>query len=223
MNDRTEFKELSVAYDRAMRGPLRAVFGPVTLLGGAPSDLHLERLLGDARSVLEVGCGQGYLLEKALRQLKPARLVGVDLSEVMLAIARRRLRRRGETKWISVMQGEATSLPLRDTQFDAVLSMGMMEHLDDGLLLNFMREARRVLKPGGHLVAWTFSERHPIVVVYRGPAVITRRLPAYGRRMVGRSADELCRLATESGFRDSRKARLGRFFPFYSAVIATRE
>lgn len=223
MKDRAEFKDLGAAYDRAMRGPLRAIFGPLTLRGGAPSDLHLERLLGDVRSVLEVGCGQGYLLEKALRQLKPERLVGVDLSEVMLAIAERRLQQRGETKRISAVQGEATTLPFRDARFDAVLSMGMMEHLDDDLLLRFMEEARRVLTPGGLLLAWTFSERNPIVLAYRGPALITRVLPAYGRKMLGRSAEELCRIATGAGFSDSRKARLGRFFPFYSALLASRD
>ncbi len=223
MKDRTEFRQLGADSDRAMRGPLRAVFGPLTLRGGAPSDLHLERLLGDVGSVLEVGCGQGYQLEKALRQLKPERLVGIDLSEVMLSIAQRRLKHRGETEWISAVQGEATTLPCRDARFDAVLSMGMMEHLDDEWLLRFMGEARRVLKPGGRLLAWTFTERNPIVLAYRGPALITRLLPAYGRTMLGRSSEELCRLANAAGFRNSRKARLGRFFPFYSAVLASRD
>jgi ubiquinone/menaquinone biosynthesis C-methylase UbiE len=223
MKDRTNFKQLGADYDRAMRGPLRAVFGPTTLSGGAPPDLHLERLLGDVRSVLEVGCGQGYLLEKALRQLKPDRLVGVDLSEVMLSITQERLERRGETESISTVQGEATTLPFQDKRFDAVLSMGMMEHLDDELLVKFMAETRRVLKPEGRLLAWTLSRRSPIVLVYRTPGWISGRLPAYGRTMIGRSPEELCRLAKRAGFMDSRRARLGRFFPFYSAVLACGE
>jgi len=223
MKDRSEFKKLGADYDRAMRGPLRAVFGPTTLSGGAPPDLHLERLLGNARSVLEVGCGQGYLLEKALRQLKPERLVGVDLSEVMLSIAQERLERRGETEWISTVQGEATALPFQDNRFDAVLSMGMMEHLSDELLVQFMGEARRVLKPEGRLLAWTLSRRSPIILIYRTPRLIAKRLPAYGQTMVGRTSEELCRMADAAGFRHSQRAKLGRFFPFYSAVLAVRE
>jgi ubiquinone/menaquinone biosynthesis C-methylase UbiE len=206
-----------------MRGPARVIFGPLTLWGGAPPDLNLKRLLGDVNSVLEVGCGQGYLLEKALRQLKPERVVGADLSEVMLEIARRRLTRRGKTAWISVVQGEATTLPFQEARFDAVLSMGMMEHLAEDPLLTFLGEARRVLRPGGRLLAWTFAERNPLVLLTRGPGWTTRLLPAYGRRMIGRSSDELCGLARTAGFREARRARLGLFFPGYSAVLARRD
>jgi len=98
----------------------------------------------------------------------------------------------------------------------------MMEHLGDDLLVQFMNEARRVLKPNGRFLTWTLSRRSPMVLMYRTPRWVTKRLPAYGQTMVGRTADELCRLADASGFRDSKKAKLGRFFPFYSAVLASR-
>lgn len=58
-------------YNRVMQGPLRVLFGSLALQGGGWPLLNLERVLGDATSLLEVGCGQGLLMEKALRQLKP--------------------------------------------------------------------------------------------------------------------------------------------------------
>jgi hypothetical protein len=41
--------------------------------------------------------------------------------------------------------------------------------------------------------------------------------------MIGRSSDELCGLARTAGFREARRARLGLFFPGYSAVLARRD
>ena len=124
-------------YNRRMAGPLRILFGPLGLQGGGWPLLNLKRLFGEAASLLEVGCGQGLLLEKALRQLEPQRAVGVDLSEVMLQIAWERLRRRGKPE-AQVAQAEATTLPFRDACFDGLLSMSMIEHLDESALMNFI-------------------------------------------------------------------------------------
>ncbi len=196
-------------YNRLTEGPLRIIFGPLALVGGAWPLLNLERLFGDATSLLEVGCGQGLLLEKALRQLKPRRAVGVDLSEVMLEIAWKRLRRRGKTDAIQVAQAEATTLPFRDACFDGLLSMSMIEHLDEKALMKFMGEARRVLRPGGRLFIWSFSPRNPILLL--------------NQTMTGRSSRELRRLTTQAGFREARSPRVGLPFPFSSAVLAYRE
>ena len=194
-------------YNRAMEGPLRALFGPLALQGGSWPFLNLERLLGGPTSLLEVGCGQGLLLEKTLRQLKPQLAVGVDLSEVMLEIAWERLRRRGKPE-AQVAQAEATTLPFRDACFDGLLSMSMIEHLDEKALMSFMGEARRVLRPGGRLFVWSFSPRSPIVLMRQ--------------TMTGRSSDELQRLTTQAGFRDVRSPRMGLPFPFCSTVLAYR-
>ena len=100
--------------------------------------------------------------------------------------------------------------------------MGMLEHLDEEPLLKFMEEARRVLRPGGRFLAWTFSKWSPIVAMTHGPGWLIRLLPTFRFRLVGRSSDELCMLATAAGFQHARKPRLGGFFPFSSAVIAYR-
>ena len=196
-------------YNRMMAGPSRLLFGRLGLQGGGWPLLNLQRLLGDATSLLEVGCGQGLLLEKALRQLKLRRAVGVDLSEVMLEIAWKRRRRRGETEAIQVAQAEATTLPFQDASFDGLLSMSMIEHLDEQALMKFMGEARRVLRPGGRLFVWSFSPRNPIVLMRQ--------------TMIGRSSDQLRRLTAQAGFREVMSPRVGLPFPFKSTVLAYRE
>lgn len=97
-------------------------------------------LPADAR-VVDLGCGTGGTM-KALRGL--ARFAGLDMSP---AAARFAARRTGDV----VLCGVATDLPLRDASVDAVLALDVFEHIpDDG---RAVAEVRRVLKPGGALVA----------------------------------------------------------------------
>lgn len=105
---------------------------------------YFSALLGRYRAgrVLEVGCGEGYLLASIGRGEKFA----VDLSVEAL----RRARTRGGAH-LSLALGER--LPFPDGHFDLVTSVGVMEHfLDIGDALG---EVRRILKPGGHYVTLT--------------------------------------------------------------------
>jgi SAM-dependent methyltransferase len=108
---------------------------------------YFSGLLGRyaAGRVLEVGCGEGYLLASINRGEKFA----VDLSLEAL----RRARARGGAH-VSLALGER--LPFPDGHFDLVTSVGVMEHfLDIGDALG---EVRRILKPGGHYVTLTHVE-----------------------------------------------------------------
>lgn len=220
MREPGELRNLSGAYDRAMRGPYRLVFGPIAALTlRALPGVKLKRLLGQAGSVLEVGCGQGYLLEKACCEVASHLTVGMDLSGVMLQIASKRLARSAHKRHIQLLQGEATRIPFSDNTFDAVLSMGMMEHLDDNLLSQFMVEAARVLVPRGRLLASTFSPKSTFVALGRGRRWTRRFVPAYGRNMVGRTSEELCVRALEAGFASATNWRPGMS---YTGVFARR-
>lgn len=141
----------------------------------------------------------------------------------MLEIAWKRLRRRGKAEAIQVAQAEATTLPFRNACFDGLLSMSMIEHLDEKALMKFLGEARRVLRPGGRLFLWSFSPRHPIILMMQGPSWITRLPPVCGVTGIGRSSDELRRLTAQAGFREVRSPRVGVPLPFSSTVLAYRE
>lgn len=108
------------------------------------------------KRILDVATGTGDLAIKALR-LEPEKVVGVDISEEMLAHGRRKIERMGLADRITLQRGDAARLPFSDSQFDAVLvAFGVrnFENLDEGL-----RELRRVLRPGGTIVILEFS--HP--------------------------------------------------------------
>lgn len=127
-----EYETMAAVEDRhfwfvAMRATVRDAFESL-------------RLPPDAR-VLDVGCGTGGTV-KALRGL--ARFTGLDMSPTAARFAARRT---GE----AVLCGMATDLPLQDASMDAVLALDVFEHVpDDG---RAVAEVRRVLRPGGALVA----------------------------------------------------------------------
>jgi SAM-dependent methyltransferase len=105
-------------------------------------------LVGVARGrVLELGCGFGRLLDK----LRPTAtlLVGVDVSQANLAVARE--------KGHGVVRASALSLPFADEAFDAVVAgFGTLAHLPLGPALH---EAARVVAPGGWVGFHTFGRR----------------------------------------------------------------
>ncbi|MGH2899586.1 MAG: class I SAM-dependent methyltransferase, partial [Solirubrobacteraceae bacterium] len=116
-----------------------------------------ERLVRLARlspneSVLDIGCGTGSLAMAARRAVgSTATVAGIDASPEMIARAHRKATRAKLT--IAYEVALAQSLPFLDETFDVVLSSVMLHHLPKAARADAMREARRVLKAGGRLLA----------------------------------------------------------------------
>jgi demethylmenaquinone methyltransferase/2-methoxy-6-polyprenyl-1,4-benzoquinol methylase len=107
------------------------------------------------RLILDVATGTGDFAVEAL-SLKPDKIVGVDISEGMLDIARKKIREKGLSERISLMQGDSENLPFPENMFDAVIvAFGVrnFENLAGGLTDMF-----RVLKPGGKAIVLEFSK-----------------------------------------------------------------
>ena len=104
------------------------------------------------RALLDLGTGTGRMLE--LFGPKIERGLGIDLSLDMLSLARARIERAG-LKNCSVRQGDIYDLALPTTSFDAVVIHQVLHFLDDGA--RAIREAARVLEPGGRLLVVDFA------------------------------------------------------------------
>jgi demethylmenaquinone methyltransferase/2-methoxy-6-polyprenyl-1,4-benzoquinol methylase len=106
------------------------------------------------REVLDVATGTADLAIEAQRQLKPERILGIDISPKMLDIGREKLAKKGLGN-ITLLDGDSENLPFETNRFDAVtVAFGVrnFEHLQQGLL-----EMQRVLRSGGKLVVLEFS------------------------------------------------------------------
>ncbi|MEO6714271.1 MAG: methyltransferase domain-containing protein [Mycobacteriales bacterium] len=131
-------------------GDVRFVWCPEGL---DEADAHL---LGDVRGlrILEVGCGAAQCGRWLVSQ--GASVVAFDLSMGQLRHAVRLNQRSGVR--VSLVAADAEAFPFRDESFDVVFtSFGAIGFVQDSALL--MREAARVLRPGGR---WVFSWSHPI-------------------------------------------------------------
>ncbi|MDP8911120.1 MAG: class I SAM-dependent methyltransferase [Actinomycetota bacterium] len=101
------------------------------------------------RRVLEVGCGPGELSER-IRDDLSADVVALDISPRMVELARER--------GLAAHLGDVQDLPFGDGEFDCAVAAWMLYHVRDGE--RALAELRRVLRPGGRLVAVTNHPDH---------------------------------------------------------------
>ena len=118
--------------------------------------LHLAHLR-PGESVLDVGCGTGTLAIAAKRQVGTTGTVyGVDASPEMIARAEKKARKAGVE--VIFKKAFVQKLPFPDAQFDVVLTTIMLHHLPRTARQELAIEMRRVLKPGGRVLAIDFGE-----------------------------------------------------------------
>jgi ubiquinone/menaquinone biosynthesis C-methylase UbiE/DNA-binding transcriptional ArsR family regulator len=122
------------------------------------ADEAVEAAIRDAlaerpfRSLLDLGTGTGRILEMFGANVE--RGLGIDLSLDMLLLARARIERAGH-RHCSVRQGDIYDLAVPANSFDAVVIHQVLHFLDDGA--RALREAARVLAPGGRLLVVDFA------------------------------------------------------------------
>ena len=152
-----------------------------------------ERLTGLAGlrpgdSVLDVGCGTGTLVITAKQRVgQSGVVVGIDASPEMIERAQRKARKAALDVRFQTAVVEA--LPFPDASFDVVFSTLMLHHLPRAVREQCAREMRRVVKPGGRIVAVDFAT----------PARERKGLLARLHRHGGMALSGIVALLTEAG------------------------
>lgn len=112
--------------------------------------------------VMDLATGTGDLAIQMAKRMPKAHIMGVDLSENMLAVAAEKVRRLGLDDHIALYQGDAEQLDVADGMLDAVMVAFGVRNF--GNLELGLREIWRALRSGGHIVILEFSTpRNPIV------------------------------------------------------------
>ena len=111
----------------------------------------IKQLIPDhPQKVLDVATGTGDFALTCYEILKPEKITGIDISEGMLDIGRKKIVKAGLQQNIELLNGDSEAILFDDNSFDAVtVAFGVrnFENLEKGL-----SEIKRVLKPGGKLV-----------------------------------------------------------------------
>lgn len=109
------------------------------------NEIHGYSTSKDLR-VLDVGCGNGYVLGQYAKC--GAKVSGVDLTQTALDLSQKRFALAGLQGDFRLTDGN--KLPFEDATFDIACSMGVLHHIADPRPM--IAEMHRVLKPGGHLI-----------------------------------------------------------------------
>lgn len=161
-------------------------------------------------NVLDVGCGTGPVIELLARKYPEKHFVGLDITPAMIEVAQSKGLPNAE-----FVVGDAENLPFGDGSFDALLCSNSFHHYPNPGA--FLREAHRVLHPGGKLILRDYTSNDFAVWLMNTFELPLARLVGHGdvrilkmgefRELVEAAGFAIEQLAAQKGFRAHLVAR----------------
>ena len=167
-------------------------------------------LLSSTEKVLDIACGTGEFERIVLAEHSTQEIVGIDISEQMLAIAKHK---HHSFPSVSFQIANASVLPFADNNFDVVVSANAFHYFGNPVAA--LKEMRRVLKPGGRVVILDWCRDF---IVCQICDVFLKLVDPAHRQCY--TQEEFHHLLTTSGFEVERAKRL-RFGWIWGLMIAT--
>jgi arsenite methyltransferase len=167
--------------------------------------------LREGERVLDIGSGPGLLAnEMAALVGRGGRVCGIDMSEDMLAMSRKRC---ADQAWTEFRTADATQLPYPDDSFDAAVSTQVYEYVVDIPLA--LAELYRVTRPGGRVVVLD-SDYGSLVIHTENEARMERVLSAWNEHFVHAGLPRtLSRKLRDAGFTLRQRDAIPMFNPEY--------
>jgi ubiquinone/menaquinone biosynthesis C-methylase UbiE len=149
--ERADDRESTLAYDRVSRWPL---FSFIRFLF-----VRRLRKLAPQGTLLDAGCGPGYLAIRIAREFPELKVIGIDVSPDALAVATEHAVPLDSGRSPRFLQADVNCLPLEDNSLDFIVSTLSLHHWPEpGLSLG---EMHRVLKPRGQLLIFDLRRDMP--------------------------------------------------------------
>jgi arsenite methyltransferase len=161
--------------------------------------------------VLDVGSGPGLLAhEMASAVGREGSVVGIDISEDMLAMSRRRC---ANQPWAAFQRADATHLPYPDDAFDAAVSTQVYEYIAD--VPAALAELHRVIRPGGRVLILD-TDYGSLVIHSRNESRMERVLTAWNEHFIHAGLPRvLSRQLHDAGFTIRQRDVIPMFNPEY--------
>jgi len=197
-----------IAFDDKMSRTIEAIYLTPDVVEQRRRVLEALRLAA-GESVLDIGSGPGLLAHAMAEAVGPqGRVCGIDRSEAMVAMSRRRC---VEQPWTEFERADANSLPYPDASFDAAVSTQVYEYVRD--ISAALAELRRVLRPGGRAVILD-TDYGSLVIHTEDAARMARVLCAWDAHFVHSDLPrKLSRELRAAGFAVSDRLAIPMFNP----------
>lgn len=179
------------------------------------------------KKVLDIGCGSGIISRELSKQVYPAQVTGLDVSQVLLDKAKIVCATQQSLEDnVDFAQGSVYDLPFLDDSFDVVYARLLFQHLNEPL--KALKNIFRVLKPGGTLCildvdkGWSGTYPEPKTSSALDEAIIKKQLAQGGDPWVGRklssylNASKFKQVKTTVTLVDSDQLGLQNFFGMLS-------
>lgn len=165
-------------------------------------DWGLQKLSAQpGETILEIGFGTGHCLVSLAQAVGPSgRVIGLDISDGMLALARERLQSQGLADRVDLHLGDAANLAfLAAETLDGVFMSFTLELFDNPEIPRVLSECRRALKPGGRLAVVSMTKTIPPSLPVRIYEWFHDHMPNYAdcRPIFARQAIEQAGLAIQ--------------------------
>lgn len=117
--------------------------------------LSMYKDIRELDDILDFGCGPGFLIDHLLKSLHgtKARCYGVDFSKASIEMVEQKFKGRSNfesSQWIRQLP-----LEYKDGSMDLIISIEVVEHLDNQQLTDMLKEVYRLLRPNGHILVTT--------------------------------------------------------------------
>jgi ubiquinone/menaquinone biosynthesis C-methylase UbiE len=110
---------------------------------------YMDFGLQDGMSVIELGCGPGFLLEKINKRFPNADVIGLEIDPFLVNYSNQYFQEKAAKK-VQIIEGSIEKTGLMSNSFDFAIVRLVLEHLSDPV--KAVKEVFRILKPGGKIV-----------------------------------------------------------------------